>query len=415
MSGVVKDDPIPDAASDKTVASAGDAEPGHAEAPAAAPAESDTKHNRKGAPFLRVVTGDAASDFVAELPPQDQAPTPDVLPNQRIGSAIRSRRETLGYSLDQVAKDTRVHLSHLRAIEDMTPNLLGAPVYAKGYIRAYARYLGLDEMSTLERYLRECAILKDPEKHEIAPPQTGRHLPATVPVLGFLIVALIGGAAAAFFMNGGGGGKGPTTAEANAPPVASTDGSTVAAAVDPVPVQQLRIVALRRSLLDVRSSDGTKFLHRDLEPGEGFTVRMGADWTVSALEDGSAFEWRLGDKSLGLMGETPTPINSQSADTIVATRTPIEPVAAAPELTDAEKLNAAPGATPAPAGAAPATTAAPGAAAPGKPKPRPKPVTPPAGEPEVAAPTAAATAPAKPATPAQDPALAAYPNQPPPQ
>jgi hypothetical protein len=299
----------------------------------------------------------------------------------------------------------------------MTPNLLGAPVYAKGYIRAYARYLGLDEMSTLERYLRECAILKDPEKHDIAPPQTGRNLPATVPVLGFLIVALIGGAAAAFFMNSG-GGKGPTTAEANAPPVASTDGSTAAAAADPVPVQQLRIVALRRSLLDVRSSDGTKFLHRDLEPGEGFTIRMGAGWTVSALEDGSAFEWRLGDKSLGLMGETPSPVNAQSAD-IVATRPPIETPVVTPPLTDAEKLNAAPGATPAPAGAAPSTTVVTpgvaGAPAPLKPKPRPKPVAPTAAEPEAAAPSAAATPPAKPATPAQDPALAAYPNQPPPQ
>jgi cytoskeleton protein RodZ len=376
MSGVVKDDPIPDAASDKTVAAVGDAEAGHAEAPAAAPAETDAKHNRKGAPFLRVVTGDAASDFVAELPPQDHAPTPDVLPNQRIGSAIRSRRETLGYSLDQVAKDTRVHLSHLRAIEDMTPNLLGAPVYAKGYIRAYARYLGLDEMSTLERYLRECAILKDPEKHEIAPP--------------------------------------------HAPPVASTDGSTAATAVNQVPEQQLRIVALRRTLLEVRSSDGTKFVHRYFEAGEGYIIRRDAGWTVSALEDGSAIEWRLGDKSLGPMGETPSPVNAQSADIIVTTRTPIEAPVVTPPLTDAEKLNAAPGAAPAPAGAAPAATATPGATgavpAPVKPKPRPKSVTPPAGEPEAAAPAAAvAPAPAKPVTPAQDPALAAYPNQPPPQ
>jgi cytoskeleton protein RodZ len=417
MSGVVKDDPIPEAGSDKTVSAVGDAEAGHAEAPAAAPAEADAKHNRKGAPFLRVVTGDAASDFVAELPPHEQAPTPDVLPNQRIGSAIRSRRETLGYSLDQVAKDTRVHLSHLRAIEDMTPNLLGAPVYAKGYIRAYARYLGLDEMSTLERYLRECAILKDPEKHEIAPPQMGRNLPATVPVLGFLIVALIGGATAAFLMNGGGGGgKGPTTAAVDAQAAPSTNGSTAATAVDSVPTQQLRVVALRRSMLDVRSADGTKISHRDFEAGESFIIRVGAGWTVSALEDGSAFEWRLGDKSLGLMGETQSPMNSQSAD-LAATRTPIEAPVVMPPLTDAEKLNAAPGATPAPAGAAPSTTAAApgvaGAPAPAKPKPRPKPVTPPTAEPEAAAPTAAA--PAKPATPAQDPALAAYPNQPPPQ
>ena len=68
-------------------------------------------------------------------------------PNMRIGAVIKATRENLGYSLDQVSKEIRVHLSHLRAIEDMTPNLLGAPVYAKGYIRAYARHLGLDEQT----------------------------------------------------------------------------------------------------------------------------------------------------------------------------------------------------------------------------------------------------------------------------
>jgi cytoskeleton protein RodZ len=418
MSGVVKDDPIPDAASDKTVSAAGDAEAGHAEAPAAAAAETEGKHGRKGAPHLRVVTGDAAADFVSELPPQELALAPEVLPNQRIGSAIRSRRETLGYSLDQVAKDTRVHLSHLRAIEDMTPNLLGAPVYAKGYIRAYARYLGLDEMSTLERYLRECAILKDPEKQEIAPPTTGRSLPATVPVLGFLIVALIGGAAAAFFMNGGNGGGGKTTTEAATEAQAPVAGSSGTAAVaDPIPAQQLRIVALRRSLLDVRSADGTKMAHRVFEAGEGFTVRVGSGWTVSALEDGSAFEWRLGDKSLGLMSDMAAPMNAQSVD-IAATRPPIEQPVVTPELTDAEKLNAAPGAASA-AGAAPAATApaTPGAngatLAPAKPKPRSKPpAAATTATPETAPPAAAATPPAQPATPAQDPALLAYPNQP---
>jgi cytoskeleton protein RodZ len=136
-----------------------------------------------------------------EAPP---APTPAAveLPGQRIGAIIRATRENLGYSMEQVSKETRVHLSHLRAIEDMTPNLLGAPVYAKGYIRSYARHLGLDENATLERYLRECAILKDPEKQTIAPPSTGRKLPVAVPVFGFLIVALAGAAAAFFLMNG---------------------------------------------------------------------------------------------------------------------------------------------------------------------------------------------------------------------
>jgi hypothetical protein len=179
-------------------------------------------------------------------------------------------------------------------------------------------------------------------------------------------------------------------------------------------VQQLRIVALRSSLLEVRSAAGDKYVHREFAPGEVYTPRVGAGWTVSA-QDGSAFEWRLGDKSLGLLGETPTPVNAQSVD-IAATRTPIEQPIVTPELTDAEKL-AAPstGLTPstaAPAGAPPAAAGA--TPAPAKPKPRPKPPAQPAIDPEAAPPTAAATPPAQPAppaTPAQDPALLAYPNQ----
>ena len=118
----------------------------------------------------------------------------------------------------------------------MTPNMLGAPVYAKGYIRAYARHLGLDESTTLDRYLKECAILKDPEKQDIAPPSTGRKLPVTVPVFGFLIVALIGAAAFAFFANGEKQPEAPVVAGAAiADPAnqAAADTSIVASPVPP--------------------------------------------------------------------------------------------------------------------------------------------------------------------------------------
>ena len=94
---------------------------------------------------------DNEDEFVAPATASDT-------PHQRIGSIIRAARENSGYSLEQVSKETRVHLSHLRAIEDMTPNLLGAPVYAKDYIKSYARFLGMDEQITLDR---GAAHLKD--------------------------------------------------------------------------------------------------------------------------------------------------------------------------------------------------------------------------------------------------------------
>jgi len=89
----------------------------------------------------------------------------------------------------------------------MTPGLLGAPVYAKGYIKSYARFLGMDEQTTLDRYLSECAaILKDPEKVEIRPAGLvqGAQAPRSPAlVLGVLVVALVGAGAMLMLDTGG--------------------------------------------------------------------------------------------------------------------------------------------------------------------------------------------------------------------
>jgi cytoskeleton protein RodZ len=337
-------------------------------------------------------------------------------PNMRIGAVIKATRESLGYTLDQVSKEIRVHLSHLRAIEDMTPNLLGAPVYAKGYIKAYARHLGLDEQTTLERYLRECAILKDPVKQTIAPPSTGRNLPAAVPVFGFLVVALLAGAGYFFFAGGDNATDTPQVANSGGPAPSTGEPSIgVIAAPAPSTSAQLRIVALKRELLEVRSADGTKFVHRYFEPGETYIPRVGSDWTVST-SDGSAFEWRLGDNSLGLLAEA-GPVNAQNVD-LAAQRPPILVEVPPVEAT----APGAPATTSTPdtsVGAVSPTPLTPGATAdfrtpsavanpPPKPsRPRPRPETPPA----VASAPPGQTTPTQPATPAQDPALAAYPDQ----
>lgn len=394
MSGVAKDDTNPTQPADETVPTAGAAEAGHSENQAS---EAEARNARRNAPHLRVVT-DNASDFVA--------PAAADGPHLRIGAVMRAARENGGYSLDQVSKDTRVHLSHLRAIEDMTPNLLGAPVYAKGYIKTYARFLGMDEQTTLDRYLSECAILKDPEKQDIAPPASSkaRKLPVAIPVLGILIVALVAGGAFVLLSNGD--KQAPIAGEL------TTTAGVVAAdgAADPTAAigQRLRLVALRSGSVEVRSAKGDKYVHREFVAGESYPVRVGAQWTVS-VSDGAAFEWRLGDQSLGLLQPEGGPVYSQSVD-LAAQRTPIviEPVI---------DPNAA--ATPDPAAAAyPSTTITPSTTtttapttpranpAPVKPKPKP-PATPPAAAAQPLAQQPQAQTP----PPARDPALAAYPDQ----
>lgn len=399
MSGVAKDDINPTSPDDNAVAQA-ETEAGKPDSPASetlpplfkdhapkdAARDEAEPRARRPAPHLRVVS-DTDTDDVPEPAPV----------HQRIGDEIRAGRENTGFTLEQVSRETRVHISHLRAIEEMTPGLLGAPVYAKGYIKAYARFLGMDEQTTLDRYLSECAaILKDPEKVEIAQPASSkaRKLPVAVPVLGILVVALVGGAAAVLLSNGD-----KSRAVITDPSGLNANGGPTAEPVAP----QLRIVALKRSMLEVRSAKGDKYVHRYYNPGEFFVVRVGAGFTVSA-EDGSAFEWRLGDQSLGLLQPEGGPVYSQNVD-MAAQR---QPVVTGPAPIDPATLpptgNLTPNGDPVATPGAPSNTANPAPAAPAKPKP-PKPA------PSTASTAPAAPAPAEPAPPAHDPALDAYPDQ----
>ena len=61
-----------------------------------------------------------------------------------IGAVLAERRRERGLSIEQVASATRIRAEHLRALESDEPERLPAPVYAKGYLRTYALYLGLD-------------------------------------------------------------------------------------------------------------------------------------------------------------------------------------------------------------------------------------------------------------------------------
>lgn len=60
-----------------------------------------------------------------------------------VGRALRSARERLGFSLADVARETRMAVRHLEAIEQARFDGFSAPVYALGFARNYARAVGL--------------------------------------------------------------------------------------------------------------------------------------------------------------------------------------------------------------------------------------------------------------------------------
>jgi cytoskeleton protein RodZ len=61
-----------------------------------------------------------------------------------IGKELKTEREHQGLSLENVHEDTRIGIDFLRSLEQGKIEHLSHPVYARGFVRSYAHYLGLD-------------------------------------------------------------------------------------------------------------------------------------------------------------------------------------------------------------------------------------------------------------------------------
>ena len=71
-----------------------------------------------------------------------------------VGEALAARRGERGLSIEQVAAATRIRAEHLRWLEADRFERFAAPVYAKGSLRTYATYLGLDSDELIEQMPR---------------------------------------------------------------------------------------------------------------------------------------------------------------------------------------------------------------------------------------------------------------------
>jgi cytoskeleton protein RodZ len=67
-----------------------------------------------------------------------------VPPAMTLGEVLAARRGERGLTIQQAASATRIRAHYLSALESDELERLAAPVYAKGHLRTYARYLGLD-------------------------------------------------------------------------------------------------------------------------------------------------------------------------------------------------------------------------------------------------------------------------------
>jgi cytoskeletal protein RodZ len=72
---------------------------------------------------------------------------------ETVGEFFRQVRETKGLTLDALASKTCIHPDFLRALEENNFAKLPDQVFVKGFVRSYARSLGVDEADAMRHFL----------------------------------------------------------------------------------------------------------------------------------------------------------------------------------------------------------------------------------------------------------------------
>lgn len=73
---------------------------------------------------------------------------------ESVGEFFRQVRETKGLTVDEVASKTRIRTDFVKALEDGNFAKLPDQVFARGFVRSYARSLGLDEEDAIHRFIQ---------------------------------------------------------------------------------------------------------------------------------------------------------------------------------------------------------------------------------------------------------------------
>ena len=153
-----------------------------------------------------------------------------------LGETLRQARLDRGVSLAEAEQETHIRRRYLEALEAEDYSALPAQVYTRGFIRTYARYLGLDPEATLDLFtpgrVREdrSAIRPATPRLSSARPLSVRLflIAAGLVLIGLLLVYLW--AQYTSFVESLGRGERPAEARAAATPTRLPEGTAPAAA-----------------------------------------------------------------------------------------------------------------------------------------------------------------------------------------
>src|SRR5476649_1383046 len=100
-------------------------------------------------------------------------------PLETVGQNLRAARLRRGDEIASVSRALKIRKDHLDALENDRLEDLPGKTYAIGFVRSYARHLGLDSAQFVERFKQDISGRAEEQEREPAPihQDDGRRLP----------------------------------------------------------------------------------------------------------------------------------------------------------------------------------------------------------------------------------------------
>ena len=117
-----------------------------------------------------------------------------------LGEKLRQAREERGISISEVAEQTRISSLYLKSIEEDNYKPLPGGIFNKGFVKSYAKYVGLDEQEALQDYARvvasaETVVEDEPPRYRpevLTDDRSGSSMAPTI-IFAVIILALMTG------------------------------------------------------------------------------------------------------------------------------------------------------------------------------------------------------------------------------
>lgn len=131
-----------------------------------------------------------------------EAPRPEN-DGESFGAWLRRQRAGRGIELQEIAESSKISLQYLKAFESDRFDLLPGEVFAKGFLRQYATYVGLDPEEVVNFYLTASQSEDDEDAPEPRPQRLARRGSSRKVWVVLVLLALLAAAAFWWYRSGG--------------------------------------------------------------------------------------------------------------------------------------------------------------------------------------------------------------------